>query len=356
MTRRLIAMFVALFVVLYLTIVGSLAQSKQDAIHLIPEFTFENGAKFQNMKVGYNTYGQLNDARNNAVLVTHATNGIRKSMEAYIGPGKAFDTEKYFIITVDAIGGGLSSAPSDGMGIDFPIYTIRDMVSAQHDLVTKGLGLNQLHAVGGPSMGSFQGLEWGIHYPDFMKGLILIVPSAKSHANFHAIVDAMIATVKLDPAWNGGRYTQNPVEGLKRAGMIFVTWLRSDDFFGAIKTPEDYRKALMAFGEAYAAWDARNWMWRYFASRDHDVSKPFGGSVSTALLHIKAKALVMPSMSDRLLPLSAAREVYKGIKDATYSEIPSILGHLAYFPGNETASEYVFVTSRIREFLSGLTK
>jgi homoserine O-acetyltransferase/O-succinyltransferase len=330
------------------------AQPQQDAIYVITEFVFENGTKMQNLKVGYNTYGQLNSNRDNAVLVTHATNGIRKSFDRYIGPGKAFDTNKYFVIAVDAIGSGLSSGPADGMGMNFPRYTIRDMVKAQYDLVTNGLKLNKLLAVGGPSMGSFQALEWGIHYPDFVKGLICIVPGAKASKNFQAIVDGMIATVQLDPAWQGGQYSKNPVDGLRRAGMIFVTWLRSDAFFESLKSKEEYEGALMFFGNAYATWDARNWMYRYFASRDHDVSKPFDGNMDEALGRIKAKALIMPSRSDRLIPPAFAQDLQKGIKSSTFVEIPSILGHLAYFPPDDNSPEYALVSSRISQFLATL--
>ncbi len=333
-----------------------LAQGVQDAVHIVPGYTFENGGTMQNMKVGYSTWGRLNPEGTNAVLVTHATNGIRKSFERYIGSGKAFDTEKYFVIAVDAIGGGLSSAPADGMGMNFPRYTIRDMVKAQYDLVTNGLKLKGLLAVGGPSMGSFQALEWGINYPDFVKGLICIVPGGRSSNNFKAIVDAMLATVQLDPAWQGGQYVKNPVDGLKRAGMIFVTWLRSDAFFQSLQTKEEYQAGLMQFADAYATWDARNWMYRYFASRDHDVSQPFGGNMAAALGRIKAKVLIMPSASDRLIPAVNAQELQKGIQVSKYVEIPSILGHLAYFPASDSAPEYAFLSKYVSEFLGDLPR
>jgi homoserine O-acetyltransferase len=123
-----------------------------DAVHVIPEFTFESGEKLANMKVGYATHGKLNEAKSNAILVTHGASGVRTSNAPLIGPGKAYDTDKYFVITVDAVGGGNSSQPKDGLGTKFPKYTIRDMVRAQHDLLTKGLGLARVIAIGGPSM------------------------------------------------------------------------------------------------------------------------------------------------------------------------------------------------------------
>ena len=101
------------------------------------------------------------------------------------------------------------------------------MMRAQHELLTQGLGLHRLLAVGGPSMGSFQALKWGINDPDFAKGLLAIVPSARSDRQVHAIFDTVINTIKLDPKWNNGDYVESPVDGIVTAGMIYFPWLFS---------------------------------------------------------------------------------------------------------------------------------
>jgi len=328
----------------------------QEGVHMIPEFTFESGAKLQNMKVGYVTHGTLKQEKSNAILVTHGSGGNRNSYNIFIGPGKALDTDRYFVVAVDAIGGGNSSSPKDGLGIEFPRYTIRDMVHAQHDLVTKGFGLTGLLGLGGPSMGSFQAVEWGIQYPGFSKGLLLIVPSGSFNPVLAPVIDTMVAVMQLDPNWNGGRYTQNPTEGLKRAGMVFFPWIWSDEWLATLKTQEEYEKALSSPGEGFSNWDATSWMYRYLASRNHDVAKPFGGNLDLALSKITSKALIMPSVSDRLVPPSLARLLYRGIKQATYREIPSIAGHMGGAPRDEKSVEYVFISAQIKEFLDGLTK
>ena len=135
---------------------AGLAFAQPDQVYVIPEFTFESGEKLADMKVGYSTQGTLNADKSNAILVTHGTSQNRNVYNLFIGPGKALDTDKYFIVAVDAIGGGLSSQPKDGLGTKFPKYIVRDMVHAQHELVTKHLGISKLHAIGGPSMGAFQ--------------------------------------------------------------------------------------------------------------------------------------------------------------------------------------------------------
>jgi homoserine O-acetyltransferase len=228
------------------------------------------------------------------------------------------------------------------------------MVRAQHDLVTKHLGITKLHAVGGPSMGAFQGLEWGINYPDAMKGLILVVPGGRSDRHVHAIFDAVETAIKLDPKFKNGEYTENPTEGIVLGGMIYFPWLYTDEHINTIGD-EAWGKAIRSFGEGWAkAWDANGLMLRYDASRNFDASKPFGGDLMKALAQVKAKALIMPGMTDRTLPTYMARELYRGIKNAKYVEIPSYLGHLACCPASDKTAEYAFIAQQMKEFLSEL--
>ena len=336
---------------------GIATAADESKLFTIPQFTFENGKALDNMRVAYDTYGELNAARDNAILVVHGASQGRNGYKIFIGPGKAFDTNKYFVITVDAIGGGGSSKPADGLGAEFPAYTIRDMVWAQHQLLTQGLGLQKLVAVGGPSMGSFQALEWGINYPDFAKSLILVVPSARSDRHVNAIFDAVINTIKLDPKWNGGNYTESPVDGIVAAGMIYFPWLYSDEHLNTLVNPEQYQKGLRAFGAGWAkVWDARSLIYRYQATSNHDVSQPFNGNMTQALGKIKAKALIMPGMTDRTLPSYKAREIYRGVKNAQYVEIPSYQGHIACCPASEESAEYTFITDQFKRFLASLSQ
>src|SRR5918911_803021 len=117
------------------------AWAQREGVYTIPKFTFEKGGELIDMKVGYVTWGKLNDAKDNAILLLPATNAPKTWASYHIGPGRTFDTDKFFIIGVDPIGSGTSSQPKDGLGTRFPIYTIRDMVRAEYELVTKGLGL-----------------------------------------------------------------------------------------------------------------------------------------------------------------------------------------------------------------------
>ena len=325
-----------------------------DGIHVIARFAFEYGGEIADMKVAYTAFGQLNAARDNCVLLLPGTSQLRQYPVPHIGPGLTFDTNRFFVVTVDSIGGGGSSSPKDGLGTAFPKYTIRDMVAAQHDLVTRGLGLTRLHAVGGNSMGSFQTIEWGVTHPGFMKGLSLWVPAARSDNHFRAIADAMAGTLTLDAGYRGGAYIENPVEGIRRAILVYFPWVTTDAYLRTLDTDRAYEEARAAFaGPRALAWDANAILWRYNASRNHDVSVPYGGDMTKALARVTARALIVAGRDDRTIPAYLTREMYEGLEDAVWAEVPSDKGHLATAqpPGTR---EYAFVSHHTKALIESL--
>lgn len=329
------------------------ASAGEDGTHVVASFAFENGGTLADMKVAYTTYGRLNAARDNTVLLLPGTSQVRQYALPHIGAGKTFDTDRFFVVSVDSIGGGGSSSPKDGLGTRFPRYTIRDMVRAQHDLVTRGLGVSRLHAVGGNSMGSFQAIEWGVTYPGLMKGLVLWVPAARSDHHFAAIADAMAGTLTLDAGYRGGAYTENPVEGIRRAILVYFPWVTTDAYLRTLDAAT-YEEARAQFaGPRATSWDANSILWRYNASRNHDVSKPYGGDMRAALARVTAKALIVAGQDDRTIPGYLTREMHDGLKDAVWVEVPSDKGHLATSqpPGTR---EYACVAHHTKAFLEGL--
>jgi homoserine O-acetyltransferase/O-succinyltransferase len=314
------------------------------------DFQFEDGSVLPELRIAYETKGRLNAGRDNAILLVHGTSGNRHAFDPIIGPGKTFDTDKNFVITVDAIGGGDSSSPKDGMGQDFPRYTIRDIMTAQHALVTRGLELATLRAVGGVAMGSFVCLEWGIHHPGMVRSLLLLIPSPKAETNYQLVIDLMTSIIALDPEWQGGRYAHNPVEGLRLAGMAYYPWVVSAPYLERLSVKR-LAKELEENARSFGNWDANSLVFRYAAGRAHDVSVPFGGDMAMALSQITAPTLVLPSTSDRLFGLDGARQIRDGVKQVTYAEIPSELGHRAarVSPG---APEADFIDRQIRAFLA----
>jgi len=314
------------------------------------DFQFEDGSVLPDVHIAYDTQGTLSPARDNAILLIPGALADRHTFDAAIGPGKTFDTDKYFVIAVDPIGGGGSSSPAEGMGQDFPRYTIRDMMGALYALATRELGLSRLRALGGLSMGSFVALEWAIHHPGTMDSLILLAPTAKSDAGFQLTIDLVNTIIALDPEWQGGRYSRNPVEGLRHAGMLFYPWLVSAPYLDRI-SPQLLAKEVEDTAHAFGEWDANALVLRYAAYRAHDVSGPYEGDMAAALAQITAPTLVIASASDRLVGVEGARRIADGVKRARYAEIPTDLGHRAMRapPGSAEAK---FTERQIRQFLA----
>ena len=318
----------------------------------LSDFAFEDGSVLPDLRIAYDTQGTLSPARDNAILLMPGAINDRHVFDPLIGPGKTFDTDRYFVITVDPIGGGESASPADGLGQDFPRYTIRDMMEAQHALVSRRLGIARLRALVGVSMGSFVALEWGIHHPESSASLILLAPSPKADAGFQLTVDLITATIALDPEWQGGRYAHNPVEGLRHAGMLFYPWVVSTLYIERISR-RDLARELEAAARAFAAWDANALVLRFAAYRAHDVASPYEGDMRAALARITAPTLLLSSASERLISSDGAWRIRDGIPHPTYVEIPSDLGHRAVRALPDTP-EGDFIGRQVHGFLATL--
>ena len=182
--------------------------------YVIEEFTFHTGEVMRDLNIHYYTVG---DPSGEPVLLLHGTAGSGKSMlgegfaGAMYGPGQPLDASRYYLIMPDAIGTGGSTKPSDGMRMDFPQYNYDDMVDAQYRLVKEGLGIDHLRLVMGNSMGGMQTWLWGIRYPDFADALIPMAASPAPMSGRNWMTRRMVIdSVRTDPAWNNGNYTEQP--------------------------------------------------------------------------------------------------------------------------------------------------
>ena len=323
-------------------------------LYTLLDFAFEDGSVLPDLRIAYDTQGTLSPGRDNAILLMPGAITDRHAFDPLIGPGKMFDTDRYFVITIDPVGGGESSSPADGLGQDFPRYTIRDMMEAQHALVSKGLGIARLRALVGVSMGSFVALEWGVNYPESAASLILLAPSPKTDAGFRLTIDLISATIALDPEWRGGHYAHNPVEGLRHAGMLFYPWAVSTSHLERL-APRDLAREIEATARAFAGWDANALVLRFAAYRGHDAAAPFEGDMKAALARVTVPTLLLASASDRLVSGDGARRIERGIRHPIYAEIPSDLGHRAVraLPGTPEGD---FIERQVRSFLATMTK
>lgn len=330
--------------------------AQQEGLFTVPKFTFEGGGSLEDMKISYVTYGKRAEGDANVIVLVPPTSGLKGWAAAHIGPGKTFDPNQHFIVSIDAIGGGGSSQPRDGLGTKFPQYNIRDMVRAQHALLVDGLGIRRALAVGGASSGAYQALEWGILYPGFARGLILWVGAARADMHVKLIVDGIVGTLSLDPAFGAGAAVPAGGDAVRRASTVYFPWLLSDKALEAMGSDEALAKAEAGFADTWARnWDAIGLAWRYRSSRLHDVSAPFGGNMAVALAKVTAAVLVLAVNTDRTHPIALSEAMTKGLVNAkvTSALLDSPRGHVAVFVG-PGAPEYEFVSDTTRSFLATL--
>ena len=338
--------------------------------HIDDAIELDSGKILEDIDVAYETYGELNKEKSNAILIFHVLTGGALAAELHmgdknsgwweivIGPGKALDSEKYFIICSNVLGGckgttGPSSInPKTGKqyGLDFPVVTISDMVKVQKKLVDS-FGIKQLTAVIGGSMGGMQVLEWMVRYPEMMKKAIPIATTASSSPQQIAFNDVGRQAIFADPDWNKGNYYETgkvPVNGLSLARMIaHITYLSDESMdikFGRGLQDKDeisYDFSVDFQVESYLKHQGESFVKRFDANSYLYITKAvdlFDLSVKDSLVDglkdVQAKVEVISVDSDWLYPTEQSTELVTALNannvETTFSEIKSNYGHDAF--------------------------
>jgi homoserine O-acetyltransferase/O-succinyltransferase len=274
------------------------------------DLKLESGEAIKDFAISYVTHGKLNEKKSNVILMVTAISGNHHRLDFMIGPGKALDTDKYFIVCTDAIGNGLTSSPSNSKAqprMQFPKFTIRDMVASQYRLMKEKLGIDHVVAVIGPSMGGMQVLQWGVSYPDYMDSLVAMVPLAKTPAWSVAVMESSRKAIMLDPAWKDGNYEAPPEKGIRlwRDILTFLSARTPDMYAAQFKNGLDILPWLEQQETALLkVFDANDWIYQTWAYDRHDVGTTpgFNGDTAKALGSIKAKTLVLTGTKDLLNP------------------------------------------------------
>jgi len=324
------------------------------------------------LTIAFQTYGELNAARSNAILLCHALTGDQHAAnhhpltgkpgwwETMVGPGKPFDTERFFIICSNVVGGCMGSTgpasinPSTGRayGLEFPVVTIRDMVRAQAMLIDH-LGIESLFCVAGGSMGGMQVLQWAASYPERVFSAMPIATAAKHSSQNIAFHEVGRQAVMADPDWRGGRYQDEgvrPEKGLAVARMAaHITYLsemalqrkfgrklqdRSAPTFSfdADFQVENYlRHQGLAFVERF---DANSYLFVTRACDYFDLAEDYGGVLAKAFHGAKTRFCVVAFDSDWLYPTSDSRSIVHALNasgaSVSFVEIESDKGHDAF--------------------------
>jgi len=294
----------------------------------IGNFKLESGAEILDCRIGYRTYGKLNEGKNNAILFPTWFGGTSKDIERYTAPWDVIDTTRYFLIIIDAFGDGVSSSPSNSKnqhGPNFPQFSIRDIVAGQHEMLTKKMGIRHLYAVMGISMGGTQTFQWAVSYPSFTERLIPIVGSPQPSSYDLMYYDIFRKIIETDSSFNHGNYKSNPI--IPAASMML-------EF--ASTTP-DHKTRVMS-RDSFAVWQqkidtatAPDWNNTYYqlnAIIGHDIARDYDGSLKQVAAHIRARMLIVVSRQDHMVnPIPAM--VFAKLLSAKLVMLNNELGHEA---------------------------
>ena len=330
----------------------------------------DSGRTLENVTVAYETYGELDKEKSNAILICHALTGDAHAAgwhkgdkkpgwwDIVIGPGKALDTEKYFIICSNVLGGckgttgpsSINPETNKEYGLEFPVITIKDMVEVQKKLIDS-FGISQIYAVIGGSMGGMQVLQWMVSYPAMMKKAIPIATAAMSSPQQIAFNAVGRQSIFSDPNWNGGNYYETgeiPRNGLSLARMIaHITYLSDESMdikFGRGLQDKDeisYDFTVDFQVESYLKYQGESFVKRFDANSYLYITKAvdlfdlsINGSLIDGLKDVEAKVKVLSVDSDWLYPTEQSTEIVTALNanevEVSFSEIKSNYGHDAF--------------------------
>src|SRR5215467_6146290 len=336
--------------------------SQQQHEFVISNFRTESGVTLPEARVVYGTYGKLNDAKDNVVLLPSHYMANFHGYEWLIGPGRALDASHLFLVATELFGNGRSSSPSNTPepfhGPRFPVMTIRDNVKAVHRLLTEDLKVTHLRAVIGFSMGAQQAFQWAVSYPTFADRIVATSGTAKTYPHGVVRLEGQIAAITTDPVFQNGDYTAPPAKGLEAFATVWLGWLFSQEWWRrelwrqtgtSAKTFEEFFQYRRTHFIPDA--DANNLILQMRTWERHDVGTTpgLGGDVERALRSIKVPLLYMPSETDLYFPIGDARYEAPFIPGVSLVPIPSLWGHTSGAASNPTDAK--FLNDTISRFL-----
>ncbi|MEG3437467.1 alpha/beta fold hydrolase [Pannus brasiliensis CCIBt3594] len=322
---------------------------------IVENFRLQRGGILPAARSVYETYGELNDDRSNAILYPTSYGATHRDIDWLIRPDGILDPTRWFIIIPNMFGNGFSTSPSNSDG-EFR-FTHVDNVTIQEILVREVLGIDRLALIYGWSMGAQQAYHWGVLYPDRVDRIVALCATAKTTDHNQIFLLSLQAALTADPNWNGETFTATPERGFRAFARIYASWAASQAFYRqgiyyqlGYDSLEDY--LIRGWEANYRKRDPRDLLsmidtWLACDISDNDR---YNGDYSLALASIRAKTLVMPSITDLYFTPEDCKLEADRIPNAEYRPIPSIWGHRAGNPYQNPEDE-AFIREAIREFL-----
>lgn len=306
----------------------------------------QGGTILRNARLAYKTYGTLSEAGDNVIVMPTFYTGTHARNEGFFGPGRALDPARHFIVSINLFGNGLSSSPSNAVdgqaGADFPHVSFHDNIACQHRLLTERLGVRQIALVLGWSMAGCQSYQWAVQYPEMVRAILPFCASARTSPHNFVFLEGVKAALCADRTWQGGRYTEPPVEGLKAFGRVYAGWAFSQAFYRNGRYREIGYQSIAELLDDWAAdhadnWDANDLLAKLATWQAGDISAgpAFGGNFEAALASIRARAVLMPCTQDLYFPPEDNEIEARHMPNAAFRPYSSEFGHCAANPGND---------------------
>ncbi|HMJ09953.1 MAG TPA: alpha/beta fold hydrolase [Polyangiaceae bacterium] len=318
----------------------------------------QTGQLLRQARLAYVTFGELNRARDNAVLFPTYYSGTHADNARSIGKGRALDPERHFIVVPNLFGNGVSSSPSNHLlqaGAEFPSITLFDVAHCHKRLLNEVLGVERLALAVGWSMGAQQAYHFAALFPDDVRRLLAICGSAKTAPHNWVFLEGVKAALLADADFNDGRYARPPRRGLRAFGRVYAGWAYSQTFFRAGLYRELGYASPAALLEGWAAeheaWDANDLLAMLDTWQRADISNNalYAGNLERALHAIRARCIVMPVRSDLYFPPEDSALEVASLRRAELRVIESEWGHIAGGPDRNAVA-----TAHIERALSEL--
>jgi homoserine O-acetyltransferase/O-succinyltransferase len=319
----------------------------------------ESGAVLPNAWLTYQTLGALAPDGCNAIVIPTHFGGTHETSNYLIRNGGALDPKKYFIVVCNLIGGGVSVSPSnveDLASADFPTVTIRDNVLMQRQLLELELGVRQVQAVVGFSMGAMQAYQWAAMCGDMVLRFAAICGAARTSEHNRAFLAGMAATIMADSTWDSGRYSSQPLLGLRAMALAWCAWPPSAHFYRERLYERLGYRSLEDFLElywvgTYTRMDANNLLCQIRTWLAADISRndQFLGDLPAALRSTTAKAFIMPCNHDSYFPAEDSASEVEHLPNAELRLIASSWGHWA--GSGRSPDDLTFIDENLKELL-----
>ena len=325
------------------------------------EVTLQSGVTLPNARLAYRTYGSLDADGGNVIVMPTFYTGTHARNEGYLRAVPALDPSRWFIVSIDMFGNGLSSSPSNTAppfdGPRFPEVTLHDNVACQHRLLTEVLGVKRVALVFGWSMAGCQSYQWGAQFPDMVDAILPFCASARTSPHNKVFLEGVKAALTADATFAGGDYALPPEAGLKAFGRVYAGWAYSQTFYRERLHRElgfeTFEELLLDWERDHLDWDANDLLakLRTWQLGDISANRRHGGDFERALGAIRARAILVPCTTDLYFPPEDNAIEAAHMPNAELRPFDSPWGHCVATPSREDSDFMRFLDGCVRELL-----